>query len=476
MLRGCILTLLLLAALVSGYVYWLDQTLERPASWIAGGIAAVGVWLCIGALLNARTAWRDWSQVRAAQYDTHLVDGRVAAISGTIHPIGEPLLAPFSQAPCVICEYDLARPRFESTSPKQQNMGSDYAGFLMTPCVVRGTQGEVKLLGYPLLEGFTEHRVPGYLGVGHAQEYLKTHEFEDRSGAKIVTVLGVFGEVWTDDDGSVQKNMRLSNVPWEELFPSSLDNEAFEKERVADIAADEEDEDDVDDNEIGNYSEGGSPNRPMMPKLVEKRVHVGEAVCVIGVYDELRRGLLPANSSSPNRLFRGTAEQIVSQRRSALFTNVFGALVFLALIHGAIFGGLALYRRSPEVRQDQQQRATQAAVAGNVNELDALVRRGFDINFRDAEGRTLLMHASKPELVTYLISQGADVDATDPRGETALIYAARHGHLELARQLVAAKADLEVRSQFTRLTALEEAIFTGRADIAALLREAGAKE
>ena len=474
MLRGCILTLLLLAALVVGYVYWLDQTLERPASWIAGGIAAVGVWLCIGALLNARTAWRDWSQVRAAQYDTHLIDGRVAAISGTIHPIGEPLLAPFSQAPCVICEYDLARPRIESTSPKQQNMGSDYAGFLMTPCVVRGAQGEVKLLGYPLLEGFSEYRVPGYQGVGHAQEYLKTHEFEDRSGAKIVTVLGVFGEVWTDDDGSVQKNMRLSNLPWEELFPTSLDNEALEKERAADIAADDEDEDDDDGN--GKYAEGGSPYRPIMPKLVEKRVHVGESVCVIGIYDELRRGLLPANSGSPNRLFRGTAEEIVTQRRTSLVTNVVGAVIFLALIHGAIFGGLALYRRSPDVRRDQQQRATQATVTGNVNELHALVRRGFDINFRDAEGRTLLMHAMKPEVVTYLISQGADVNATDPRGETALIYAARHGHLELAQQLVAAQADLDVRSQFTRLTALEEAIFTGRAEIANMLRAAGAKE
>lgn len=470
MLRGCFLTLLLLAALVSGYVYWLDQTLERPASWIAGGMAAVGVWLCIGALLNARTAWRDWSQVRAAQFDLHLVDGRMAAVSGTIHPVGEPLQAPFSQTKCVICEYDLSRPSLQATGGNTSgNTGSDYAGFLMTPCVVRGPQGEVKLLGYPLLEGFPEQRVPSYLGVRHAREYLTTHEFEDRSGAKIVTVLSVFGEVWTDDDGSVTKNMRLSNLPLEELFPAEYDHNATQEPEEEDFDNDdEEDDDEEEDGQLGV--------KALMPKLVEKRVHVGEAVCVIGVYDELRRGLLPASSSSPNRLFRGTAEQIVANRRTSLVTNVVGALIGLAVIHAAIFGGLALFRHSPEVRRDQQQRATQAAVHGDLDELHALVRRGLDVDGRNPEGRTLLMQALEPEVVAYLVAQGADVNAIDPSGETALIGAARFGRLAIVRQLLAAQANLETRSQVTRRTALDEAIINGHAEVAAVLRAAGAQE
>lgn len=470
MLRGCFFALLLLAALVSGYIYWLDQTLERPASLIAGGVAGLGVLFCIGALFNARTAWRDWSQVRAAQFDLHLVDGRMVAVSGTIHPVGEPLQAPFSQTKCVICEYDLSRPSLQATGGKRsENTGSDYAGFLMTPCVVRGPQGEVKLLGYPLLEGFPEQRVPAYLGVRHAREYLTTHEFEDRSGAKIVTVLSVFGEVWTDDDGSVTKNMRLGNLPLEELFPAEFDLDVTQEPEEEDFDNDDEEDDDEEE-------DGQASFKALTPKLVEKRVHVGEAVCVIGVYDELRRGLLPASSSSPNRLFRGTAEQIVANRRTSLVTNVVGALLGLTVIHAAIFGGLALYRHSPEVRRDQQQRATQAAVHGDLDELHALVRRELDINFRDAEGRTLLMHATKPEVAAYLISQGADVNATDPRGETALIYAGRFGHLAIVRQLLAAQANLDTRSPVTQLTALEEAIVSGRAEIAGVLRAAGAKE
>jgi hypothetical protein len=473
MLRGCILSLLLLTALATGYIYWLDQTLEPPASWIAGGIAAGGVWLCIGALLNARTAWRDWRQVRAAQYSVHLVDGRVAAVSGTIHPVGEPLLAPFSKAPCVICEYDLARPRIEAKNTKQPNTGSDYSGFLMSPCVVRGPQGEVKLLGYPLLEGFMEYRVRGAQGVLNAKEYLLSHEFEDRSGAKIVTVLGLFGELWTDDDGSVQKNLRLSKCPLEELFPASLSNGSIQEDD--DDFDEEEDEVEVDTDE-GDTSEGGFHYQPMTPKLVEKRVHVGEDVCVIGVYDELRRGLLPISSYSPNRLFRGTAEEIVAQRRSSLITNVVGSLITLAIIHGAILGGLALYRQSPDVQRDLKQRAAQAAVRGDLDELHALVRRGFDVNFRDDEGRTMLMHASKPEVVAYLISQGADVNATDPRGETALILASRFGRVAIVRQLIAAKANVDFRSQVTQLTAREEAIVSGHHEVAEVLRAADAKE
>src|SRR5436190_2593439 len=118
MLRGCLLSLLLFAALGYGYYYWLDQTFEPPGDIIGGLIAGFVVLCCIGALMNARTAWRTASQVSSARGDLQLVDGRLVTVSGTIHPLGEPLIAPFSATPCVICEYDLA-------SQKRLNPGSD---------------------------------------------------------------------------------------------------------------------------------------------------------------------------------------------------------------------------------------------------------------------------------------------------------------------------------------------------------------
>ena len=63
MVKGCVYALLLFVALVAGYIYWLEQTLDWPESWIAGGIAGFVVLCSLGALTNARIAWRDWGRV-----------------------------------------------------------------------------------------------------------------------------------------------------------------------------------------------------------------------------------------------------------------------------------------------------------------------------------------------------------------------------------------------------------------------------
>jgi len=51
---------------------------------------------------------------------------RIVAISGTIHPIDKPLIAPFSGMECVLCEYELGRAA--DTSKGQSSAGSDFAG------------------------------------------------------------------------------------------------------------------------------------------------------------------------------------------------------------------------------------------------------------------------------------------------------------------------------------------------------------
>lgn len=66
--------------------------------------------------------------------------------------------------------------------------------------------------------------------------------------------------------------------------------------------------------------------------------------------------------------------------------------------------------------------------AGDVEEVRLLIQeQGVEVEFRDAEGRTLLMNAVsglKYAVVQYLLTQGADIEATDKDGKSVIEYAA----------------------------------------------------
>lgn len=372
MVRGCFYALCLFVALLAGYISWMEQTLDWPASWIAGGIAGFIVLCCIGALMNARIAWRDWGRLAAARREEPLYDGRVTAACGTIHPVRESLMAPFSGAECVICEYEISTMRRDSQS-KQNSSMVEYAGFLMTPCVIRTSRGEIKLLGFPVLEGISERTVTGAGAQQNAFSYLMHADFEDRSGLKSVTVFNAFDEAFTDDDGLVRKNLRMSKLRPQELFPHARDEEdhAASSQPVADDWDDEEENDELDDDEWNEDQAANNEQEPKLfptpstaaPKLTEKRIGIGEAVCVFGEYNELSRGLLPSSPLRPNRLFRGTLEAQEARARTSLWSNLIGGLIGLAVVHGAIFGGLALHRNSPEFQQKEEERKAQEAAA-----------------------------------------------------------------------------------------------------------------
>ena len=494
MLRGCLLSLLMWGALSYAYYYWLDQTFEPPGSVIGGIIAGFVVMCCIGALTNARTAWSVASQVASARGDLQLVDGRQVTVSGTIHPLGEPLIAPFSASPCVICEYDLASQKRLTAGSDNKNSGSDYTGFLMTPCAIRTQFGEVRLLGFPILEDFPEHQCHGVVAAGHAREFLQSHELEDRTGLKFVTVLSVFGELWSDDDGLVQKNIKLGKVSLDELFPPSLNEDLLKMARLEEQHPErfapqgdfeEEEEDDDDDEELDDELEEDDEDESddddvrfatQVPKMVEKRVNVGEHVCAIGIYNEMKRGLLPPRgSTTPNRLLRGTAEQIEKRSRAAVWQNIVGSLIALVIVHAAILLVSQVFLHSDETIRDRQRRVENAVRNGDTATLDALARRGFDLNYRDTDGRSLLMKTDDPEMVRWLIERGVDVNSPDNAGYTPLIDAARFGRPEIAKLLIDAQADVNDRNVHGR-TALTEAVINGNDDVAELLRAAGAEE
>ncbi|MFN0019521.1 MAG: hypothetical protein ACKVP0_14775 [Pirellulaceae bacterium] len=427
MVRGCTIAFVLWLVLAAGYWYWLDHTFDPPGSIIAGLLVGLVVAGCIGSIINARIAWRDWTLALGSKNGLPLVDRRIVAVSGTIHPLEKPLIAPFSGKECVLCEYDLGRAA--DTSKGQNSAGSDFAGFLMTPCVVRSHQGDVKLLGFPVLEGYPDLLCDGFTAASNGYQFLRGTEFEDRTGLKLVTILSVFDEVWSDDDGLVQKNMRLGKVTADSLFPLDLlqdlaardearllkqgpdmdDADEEDEEEDEDLAEDEGDDEAEEDD--GELDEDFSQPFAVLPKMTEKRVAVGETVCVIGIYNELQRGLLPKKgSSTPNRLIRGSAEEVAKKARSAIASQFFGGLIVLVLANAVIFGAMQIYLRSPETIRRRQREAFQAIQEDRPAKLRTLLHRGVNPNSQDSNGRTLLKKAKelgRDELTKILQEAGA---------------------------------------------------------------------
>jgi hypothetical protein len=211
--------------------------------------------------------------------------------------------------------------------------------------------------------------------------------------------------------------------------------------------------------------------------MTEKRIDVGDEVCVIGTYNELRRGLLPAaRGRQANRLFRGSAEEVMKGCRGKAASHLLGGLLFLVVANAATFGVMQAYRYSDDLARHRQQASLEAIDKGDIDRLEGLVRRGMDVNVRQPGGVPLLSKVDKPELVEWLLTHGADVNAADDKGITPLMEAARGGRTAILEQLIAAKADLDRRSTDYDSSALMLAVSNGHEEAAEILRRAGAKD
>jgi len=73
--------------------------------------------------------------------------------------------------------------------------------------------------------------------------------------------------------------------------------------------------------------------------------------------------------------------------------------------------------------------------------LPIFFERGVDVNHRDNNGMTLLMHHPDRDMAKELLFAGADLNLADNEGNTALHYALKHGSEGDARYLVKKGAD-----------------------------------
>jgi len=70
---------------------------------------------------------------------------------------------------------------------------------------------------------------------------------------------------------------------------------------------------------------------------------------------------------------------------------------------------------------------------GHLEEIQAMIREGVDVNNRDENGWTPLMYAAwynqNPEVVKVLLEAGADAKLVDDFGKKAIDYAKKNEYL-----------------------------------------------
>ncbi|NIT55882.1 MAG: hypothetical protein GWN00_06500, partial [Aliifodinibius sp.] len=124
-----------------------------------------------------------------------------------------------------------------------------------------------------------------------------------------------------------------------------------------------------------------------------------------------------------------------------------------------------------------------ASANGYPEIVQLLLANGADVNMRNKENASALFLAVQNDDVTtveFLINAGAEVnfvlerDVKDvPKGVTPLMLVATHGHIQVARSLLAHGANLEARDRFGA-TALMYAIMYGQPEMANFLIQNGA--
>jgi ankyrin repeat protein len=95
-----------------------------------------------------------------------------------------------------------------------------------------------------------------------------------------------------------------------------------------------------------------------------------------------------------------------------------------------------------------------AIYCGRQRKFTRILQKGFDVNFRDEEGMTLLMlvilaEKGSYQMVEKLVEHDADINAREPRQNwTALHFAARDGLADVVRLLLENDAEVDPRDSF----------------------------
>lgn len=138
------------------------------------------------------------------------------------------------------------------------------------------------------------------------------------------------------------------------------------------------------------------------------------------------------------------------------------------ILSGLCFAAFLLPSADPN---DLSQQMIEAASAGNLSQVRALLSQGAQVNAKNVIGDTALHLAAlecRVNVVQYLMSQtGIELQTQDSSGDTPMILAASSGCTDDVKAL-ASHVDLNVKNS-TGESALWKAATQGRSDVAAYL-------
>jgi len=172
MARNCGLSVVFWFVLAAVYGYLVREQPGNNKYFVVIGMASV-VWFGALTIFGVRYKLRDWNARRRMARGERPQDGDLVAATGPIHPLFEPLHAPFSGRECVVYEYEVGPPRRGENNPAR-----DYIGHGMTRCSIRTKHGELALGSFPMMEHFFETPVDRHA----AFEYIANTRFEELEG------------------------------------------------------------------------------------------------------------------------------------------------------------------------------------------------------------------------------------------------------------------------------------------------------
>jgi hypothetical protein len=438
MKRGCLISLLILAACFGGYWYVLHGHIEPPAFWWATGVASFFMWISIstlqGAITSARDAMRVSSESSFGGYGgEQFEDDAIVTVVGHIRAVGSSLRAPFSGNAAVLYNYDIDHISHSNDGTSEIK---DYSGFALAPCAIDSPHGSVRILGFPMLEGFPKKSYSTDEGRRNAAAYLEATQLKDMQGFHPGTIIHEIKELLTDDDGQFRKDWKLT-----------------------------------DDRDLSDKH------------LHEQMVAPGDQVCAIGRWSAAKHGLIPP-AGGVIRLLQGDPQKIVSGLWRKTVGGVIGGLIVAAVVNGAVYtllqisaGKSKLFAETPVAKHSiHAEEMVDAVSNGNLATVQKLFENGTGVDVRDSGGRTTLAVAQDAAMARWLIAHGADVNAADGDGQTVLMQQASAGRTEVVRALVNAGAKLDTVSTKWHSTALTQALDAEKMDVVRILRDAGAKD
>lgn len=247
-------------------------------------------WIGLGLMIDSLNRLEAARLIKAALAGQKAFDGRRRAVLGNIVPVKEPIKAPFSRQECMIVSYDIFHDYFKTTRSGTTHVDPVvYSGFHMAPCEIQTRYEKVKVLGFPDLSEFKEQETTTY---GKARSFIEETDFKQRlRGGFIKGVNDLSRTIPLDEKCAAAEDYKLR-----ELIPGQS------------------------------------------IKTREQVVKNGADVCLFGVFDSSRGGIVPAKPifGRTMNLIPGTEDQILKDLKKGVWLVL---LIGFMLTAFCIFAG-----------------------------------------------------------------------------------------------------------------------------------------